>query len=176
MADIGCLGKKWHPAGFRVFSGGVFIYLAVFTRADWASHHRNKPHLRPLRSRLQRKRNPLPPFGESAEKIDLIELLMTNEIATFFCRVSGQSMEPHMRDGEILMVDKSIEPKVGKVVIAAINCEMTVKRLSEVDGQLTLTADNPNNPDLMVGDYDVSMIWGVVTNVIHQLWNFLKIQ
>ncbi len=37
-----------------------------------------------------------------------------------------------MRDGDILMVDKSIEPKVGKVVIAAINCEMTVKRLSEI--------------------------------------------
>ena len=78
-------------------------------------------------------------------------------------------MEQHMRDGDILMVDKSIEPKVGKVEIAAINCEMTVKRLSEVDGQLTLTADNPNNPDLKVGDCDVSMIWGVVTNVIHQL-------
>ena len=41
-------------------------------------------------------------------------------------------MEPHMRDGDILMVDKSIESKVGKVVIAAINCKMTVKRLSEV--------------------------------------------
>ena len=78
-------------------------------------------------------------------------------------------MEPHMRDGDILMVDKIIEPKVGKVVIAAINCEMTLKRLSEVDSQLTLTADNPNNPDLMVGDFDVSMIRGVVTNVIHQL-------
>ena len=78
-------------------------------------------------------------------------------------------MEPHMRDGDILMADKSIEPKISKVVIAAINGEMTVKRLSEVDGQLTLTTDNPNNPDLKVGDCDVSMIWGVVTNVIHQL-------
>ena len=69
---------------------------------------------------------------------------MTNEIANFCCRVSGQSMEPHIRDGDILMVDKSIEPKVGKVVIAAINCEMTVKRLSGVYCQFSLTADNPN--------------------------------
>ena len=53
-------------------------------------------------------------------------------------------MEPHMRDGDILMVDKSIEPKFVKVVIAAINCEMTVKRLSEVYCQLSLAADNPN--------------------------------
>ena len=58
--------------------------------------------------------NPQPPFGESSEKIDLNELLITNEIATFFCRVSGRSMEPHMRDGDVLMVDKSIEPKVGQ--------------------------------------------------------------
>ena len=74
--------------------------------------------------------NPQPPFGESSDKIDLNELLIINETATFFCRVSGRSMEPHMRDGDVLMVDKSIEPKAGKVVIAAINGEMTVKRLS----------------------------------------------
>ena len=74
-----------------------------------------------------------------------------------------------MRNGGVLMVEKSIEPKVGKVVIAAINGEMTVKRLSVVYGQITLTADNPNYPDVKVGDFDESMIWGVVTNVIHQL-------
>ena len=67
------------------------------------------------------------------------------------------------------MVDKSIEPKAGKMVIAAINGEMTVKRLSVVDGQMTLTADNPKYTDVKVGDFDESMIWGVVTNVIHQL-------
>ena len=85
-----------------------------------------------------------PPCGDSSEKIDLNKLLITNEIVTYFCRVSGRSMEPHMRDGDVLVVDKSIQPKVGKVVIAAINCEMTMKRLSEVYCQLSLTADNPN--------------------------------
>ena len=74
-----------------------------------------------------------------------------------------------MRDGDVLMVDKSIEPKVGNVVIAAINGEMTLKRLSLVDGQITLTADNQNYPDVKIGDFDESKIWGVVTNVIHQL-------
>ena len=113
--------------------------------------------------------NPQPPFGESAEKIHLNELLITNEIATFFCRVSGRSMEPHMRDDDVLMLDKSIEPKVGKVVIAAINGEMTVKRLSVVDSQMPLTADKPNYPDIKFGDFDESTIWGVVTNVIHQV-------
>ena len=55
------------------------------------------------------------------------------------------------------------------MVIDAINGEMTVKRLSVVDGQLTLTADNPNYPDVKVGDFDESMIWGVVTNFINQV-------
>ena len=113
--------------------------------------------------------NPQPPSGDSSERIDLNKLLITNETATFFCRVSGRSMEPHMRDGDVLMVDRSIEPKAGKIVIAAINGEMTVKRLSVVDGQMTLTADNPNYPDVKVVDFDESMIWGVVTIVIHQL-------
>ena len=102
--------------------------------------------------------NPQPPFGESAEKIDLNELLITNEIATFFCRVSGRSMEPHMRNGGVLMVDKSMEPKVAKVVVAAINGEMTMKRLSVVDGQMTLTADKPSYPDVKVSDFDESII------------------
>ena len=55
------------------------------------------------------------------------------------------------------------------MVIAAIKGEITVKRLSEADSQLTLTADNYNYPDVKVGDLDESMIWGVVTNVFHQV-------
>ena len=77
-------------------------------------------------------------------------------------------MEQHIRDGDNLIVVKSIEPKVVKGVIAAINGEMTVKRLSEVDGQMTVIVDKPNYPDVKVGDFDESVIWGVVTNVIHQ--------
>ena len=102
--------------------------------------------------------NPQPPSGDSSEKIDLNELLITNEIASFYCRVSGRSMEPHMKDGDVLVVDKSIEPKAGKIVIAVINGEMTVKRLSILNGQMTLTADNTNYPDVKVSDFDESLI------------------
>ena len=113
--------------------------------------------------------SPQPPFGQSAQKVNLNDLLTVNEVATFFCRVSGRSMEPTMRDGDILMVDKSIEPKINSVVIAAVNGEMTVKRLTEVNGKLTLSADNPKYPTVNVEDFDESMIWGVVTNVVHSL-------
>ena len=51
-----------------------------------------------------------------------------------------------MRDDGILIMDKSMEPKVARVYVATINGEMTVKRLSVVDGQMTLTADIPNYP------------------------------
>ena len=67
------------------------------------------------------------------------------------------------------MVNSSVLPKVGKIVVAAFNGEVIVKRLSKVDGQMTLTADNSNYPDVKVNDFDESMIWGVVTNVIHPL-------
>ena len=113
--------------------------------------------------------SPQPPFGQSTQKVNLNDLLTVNEVATFFCRVSGRSMEPTMRDGDILMVDKSIEPKINSVVIAAVNGEMTVKRLTEVNGNLALTADNPKYPTVNVEDFDESMIWGVVTNVVHSL-------
>ena len=63
-----------------------------------------------------------------------------------------------MRDGDVLMVDKSMEPKVAEVVVAAINGEMTVKRLSADDGQMTLTADNPNYLDVKVSEFDESII------------------
>ena len=63
-----------------------------------------------------------------------------------------------MRNGGVLMVDKSMEPKVAKVVVAAINGEMTMKRLSVVDGQMTLTADKPSYPDVKVSDFDESII------------------
>ena len=102
--------------------------------------------------------NPQPPSGDSSEKIDLNKQLITNETATIFCRVSGRSMEPHMRDGDVLMVDRSTKPKVCKVVIAAINGEMAVKHLSLVDSQMTLTAVNPNYPDVKVDDFNESMI------------------
>ena len=87
----------------------------------------------------------------------------------FYIRISNQSMEPNIKKMDILMVNRSVLPKVGKIVVADVNGEVIIKRLSKVDGQMTLTADNPNYPDVKVSDFDESMIWGVVTNVVHQL-------
>ena len=58
--------------------------------------------------------NPQPQSGDSSEKIDLNELLITNEIATFFCRISDRSIKLHIREGDVLMVDKSTEQKLAR--------------------------------------------------------------
>ena len=99
----------------------------------------------------------------------MLHKLSANGIVLLYIRISNQSMEPNIRKMDILMVNRSVLPKVGKIVLADVNGEVIVKRLSKVAGQMTLTADNPNYPDVKVGDFDESMIWGVVTNVIHQL-------
>ena len=99
----------------------------------------------------------------------MLHNLSSNGIVLFYIRISNQSMEPNIRKMDILMVNRSVLPKVGKIVLADVNGEVIVKRLSKVDGQMTLTADNPNYPDVKVGDFNESMIWGVVTNVIYQL-------
>ena len=59
--------------------------------------------------------------------------------------------------------------KLAKIVIAATNFKLTVKGLSEVDGQMMLTTDNLNYPDVKVGYFNETMIGGLATNVIHQL-------
>ena len=99
----------------------------------------------------------------------MLHNLSSNGIVLFYIRISNQSMEPNIRKMDILMVNRSVLPKVGKIVLADVNGEVIVKRLSKVDGQMTLTTDNPNYPDVKVCDFNESMIWGVVTNVIHQL-------
>ena len=99
----------------------------------------------------------------------MLHKLSANGIVLLYIRISNQSMEPNIRKMDILMVNRSVLPKVGKIVLADVNGELIVKRLSKVDGQMTLTTDNPNYPDVKVGDFNESMIRGVVTNVIQQL-------
>ncbi|TAL65038.1 MAG: translesion error-prone DNA polymerase V autoproteolytic subunit, partial [Legionella sp.] len=100
--------------------------------------------------------------------LDLNEYLIKHPAATFFVRASGDSMiNAGIHSGDILIVDRSLEATNGRIVIAALNGELTVKRLIRHNGQVKLAAENPNFPTLDITDeYDV-VIWGVVTSVIH---------
>ena len=70
---------------------------------------------------------------------------------------------------DILVVDRSLEPVPGKIVICALNGELTVKRLKRGNGQWQLKAENPAYADIVIHEELEMVIWGVVTNVIHAL-------
>jgi len=110
------------------------------------------------------------PAGDYVEsEIDLNEWLITNRLATYIVRVEGDSMAGEIHPGDRLIVDRSLEPRHGDVVVACVNGEMTVKRLTVEDGKVLLAADNPAYPPIEVNGEQELIIWGVVTNSIHRL-------
>ena len=112
---------------------------------------------------------PSPADDYVAQQLDLNELLIKNSVATFFVRVSGDSMTGvGINDNDILVVDRSLEPVHGKIVIAAINGELTLKRLVRTEHSYRLVAENPNYPPIEVTEDLTCVVWGVVTSVIHQ--------
>ena len=111
------------------------------------------------------------PADDYVEKnLDLNELLVQKPAATFFVRAQGESMlGAGIHPNDILVVDRSIEPIPGKIVICALNGELTVKRLERHNGQWQLRAENPAYADIILHEELEMVIWGVVTNVIHPL-------
>ena len=78
-------------------------------------------------------------------------------------------IEAGIHTGDLLVVDRSLRPQSGKVVIAVINGELTVKRLFKENEKLFLMPENPSYPSIEITDAMDFMIWGVVTNVVHPL-------
>jgi DNA polymerase V len=111
------------------------------------------------------------PADDYIEKtLDLNELLVQKPAATFFVRAQGESMlGAGIHPDDILVVDRSVNPVSGKVVICALNGELTVKRLMQEGELWSLQAENPAYPDIPLNDGLDMVIWGVVTNVIHPL-------
>lgn len=102
-------------------------------------------------------------------RLDLNEKLIRNKEATFLLSVQGDSMkDAGIMDGDILVVDRSIEPQDGKIVIAALDGELTVKRLSIKSTGTWLVPENDNYPPIPVREASDIVIWGVVTATISQ--------
>jgi DNA polymerase V len=111
------------------------------------------------------------PADDYIEKnLDLNELLVQKPAATFFVRAQGESMlGAGIHPNDILVVDRSVDPVPGKIVICALNGELTVKRLERENEQWQLKAENPAYPDIIIHEELEMVIWGVVTNVIHSV-------
>ena len=103
-------------------------------------------------------------------RIDLQRHLCPNSEATFLMRVAGHSMaDAGIHDGDLLVVDRSLTPTDGSIVIAVLDGEFTVKRLSlSADGQ-RLCAANADHPDLLIDADQPLTLWGVVRWSLHKV-------
>lgn len=112
---------------------------------------------------------PSPAEDYIEERLDLNDKLIRNKEATFLLSVQGDSMkDAGIMDGDILVVDRSIAPQDGKIVIAALDGELTVKRLSIKSTGTWLVPENDAYPPIAVKEEADIVIWGVVTATISQ--------
>ncbi len=113
---------------------------------------------------------PSPADDYLEERLDLNELLIDHPAATFFVKVVGDSMrDAGIISGDILVVDRSLEPGDGKVVVAVLNGEFTVKRIRSTKEGVFLVPENPDYPLKQVSGEDSFEVWGVVTSAIHRI-------
>ena len=102
--------------------------------------------------------------------IDLNKYLIKNPISTFFLRVSGNSMNnAGIYNNDLLIIDRSINPKPGHIVVALLDGEFTLKRLIKRQDNYYLRADKENYPAINLYEYIDIQIWGVATYSIHEL-------
>lgn len=102
--------------------------------------------------------------------INLHELMVRNPEATFFLKAAGDSMlGVGIHDGDLLLVDRSLDAVNGRTVIAAIDGELLVKKLARRNGKVFLAPANPDYPEIDITFHEYVHIWGVVTWVLHEL-------
>jgi len=110
---------------------------------------------------------PSPAEDDMDSTLDLNEHLIRNPASTFYVRVTGDSMvDAGIKENDLLVVDKSMQPSHNKIVIANVEGEFTVKRLKIINNEWFLVAENKNYPSMKINN-NIS-IWGIVTAVIHQ--------
>ncbi len=113
---------------------------------------------------------PSPADDYVADTLDLNEHLMPRKEASFLLRAKGESMlGVGIHDGDILVVDRSLNATDGRVVIATLDGQFTVKTLEKKRGKIRLLPANPSFEPIEIKDEQELQIWGVVTRVIHSL-------
>jgi len=99
--------------------------------------------------------------------LSISDFLNTRPASTYFAKCGGDSLKNIGIDkGDIFVIDKSIRPKDGDLVVACINQDFTAKRLRRLSGKIYLCAENENYEPIEVNEYDDLTIWGVICHVI----------
>lgn len=125
----------------------------------------------PLFGRLVPAGFPSPADDYLEGEIDLARYLIERPAATFLLRVSGHSMcGAGILDGDLVVVDRSVEAQPGHVVVAVLDGEMTIKRLRKLkDGRAILEAEHPDYPAIVVSEEQPAEIWGVVVGCVRKM-------
>lgn len=99
--------------------------------------------------------------------IDLNKQLVKHPSATFYGRVKGFSLKnAGIDDGDLLVIDKSLEPTNGKIAVCFIDGEFTAKRIKISQKEVWLVPENDDYQAIKVTDDNTLLIWGIVTHVI----------
>jgi DNA polymerase V len=113
---------------------------------------------------------PSPAQDHTRRRIDLNEILVLNPLSTFLFQVEGDSMTgERIFDGDRLIVDRSIEPQHGHIVLACVDHEFTVKKLYNRGGKVRLLPANPRYAPIEFCEGQELTVWGVVTWNLRQL-------
>jgi DNA polymerase V len=112
---------------------------------------------------------PSPADDHIEEHLDLNDLIK-HPAATFLVRATGNSMkDAGINENDLLIVDRSLLPTQGKVVVAAVDGQLTVKRINKENGKLFLMPANSEFSPIEIKEENDIHIWGVVTKVIHDM-------
>ena len=108
------------------------------------------------------------PADDLVEKaLDINDLVVENPASTFFVRVQGDSMEgAGIFSGDVLVIDRSVEAKDGKIVVAAVYGEMVVKRLKKQGSGFLLVSEHEGYEPIVLQDNDDCFLWGVVVGSV----------
>jgi len=102
--------------------------------------------------------------------LDLNSYLIQHPSATFCVRVEGDSMTgAGIQSGDVILIDRSLSPQKGNIVLAVLDGEFTVKRVDVIEDKLYLIPENPSLKSIEVGEASSFQVWGVVTFVIHKV-------
>ena len=124
----------------------------------------------PLYSSAVQAGFPSPADDYVEARLDLNKHLVKHPTATFFVKATGESMiKAGIHPGDILVVDRSLTPVHGKIVIAALDGQLTVKRLHRSSKGTYLLPENDGFQPIKIEEESSLLIWGVVTNVIHSV-------
>lgn len=113
---------------------------------------------------------PSPADDFKEQRLSLDDELVKNKEATFYAKVSGQSMiGAGLDDNDLLVIDRSLEPENNRIAVCFLDGEFTVKRLRVSKDEVWLQPENPNYPIIKITEDNNFLIWGIVTNVIKKV-------